>query len=180
MTENDHNEDNAPEIMDKVDAPVEITLAEQLDEMKDQWLRAVAESENVRKRAQRDKEENAKYGAVSLARDVVSIADNLRRAMQACEHEDRATLPTSMVSLLDGLNMIVAEIDSTFAKHHVKRLYPVNEPFNAHYHQAMFEIESADHAVGTVLQVMQDGYTLHDRLLRPAFVGVSKAVVTQE
>ncbi len=155
---------------------VEPSLEQQLAAMKDHWLRAVAEGENIRKRAQREKDDALKYGAVNLARDVVSIADNLHRALQVCEKEDRSTFSSNIQSLVVGIEMINKEIESTFERHRIKRIYPVLEKFDPNLHQAMFEIEAAEHPVGTVMNVMQAGYMLHDRLLRPAMVGVSKAV----
>lgn len=152
------------------------SLEEQLQAMKDQWLRAMAESENIRKRGQREKEEAALYGATSFARDVVSVTDNLKRALDAMAQEDRATLPTNVQGFIDGVNMIMNEIDGLFQKHHIKKIAPLHEPFNAHVHQAMCEIPTNDHPTGIVVQVMQEGYMLHDRLLRPALVGVAKAL----
>ena len=160
--------------------PAEPSLEQQLADMKDQWMRAVAEGENIRKRAQRDKEDALKYGAVNLARDVVSIADNLQRALEAFEKEDRAALPANVQNLIIGIEMINKEVESAFERHRIKRIHPLLEKFDPNMHQAMCEIENGDHPVGTVVSVMQTGYILHDRLLRPAMVGVSKAVVVRE
>lgn len=151
----------------------------ELDDIRDQWLRAMAEIENVRRRGQREKEEAIRYGAVSFARDIVSTVDNLRRAVEACAHEDKSSLSASMQSLVTGVEMILSEMDSTLKRHNVNRISPLHEPFNAHYHQAMCEIESDEHPVGTVIHIMQDGYSLHDRLLRPAMVGVSKKPIVE-
>ncbi len=150
------------------------TLEEQVEEMKNNWLRAAAENENIKKRAQREKDDAVKYGAVPFARDMVSVIDNLRRAVDACQSTDKTTLPENVQNLMTGMEMIVAEIDNIINRHHIKRLAPLHEAFNAHMHQAMFEMES-EAAPGTITQVLQDGYILHDRLLRPAMVGVSKA-----
>lgn len=153
---------------------LEPTLEQQLSEMKDQWIRAVAETENIRKRGQREKEDATRYAPSNLARDIVGVADNLRRALDACAKEDLDQLTSNVKSLITGVELIVKELDTTLERHHIKRLQPLNEKFDPNHHQAMFEIESADHPAGTVLNVMQDGYLLHDRLLRPAMVGVSK------
>lgn len=160
--------------------PAELSLDRQLADMKDQWIRAVAEGENIRKRAQRDKDDALKYGAVNLARDVVSIADNLQRALHACEKEDRAMLPSNIQNLIVGIDMINKEVESAFERHRIKRIHPMFEKFDPNVHQAMCEIESVDHPAGTVISVMQTGYMLHDRLLRPAMVGVSKVAPTAE
>jgi molecular chaperone GrpE len=155
----------------------EPTLEQQLSEMKDQWLRAVAETENIRKRGQREKEDATRYAPSSLARDIVGVADNLRRALEACAKEDHDQLTSNVKSLITGVELIVKELDTTLDRHHIKRIHPLHEKFDPNHHQAMFEIESADHPAGTVLNIMQDGYLLHDRLLRPAMVGVSKTAV---
>ncbi|MES2607457.1 MAG: nucleotide exchange factor GrpE [Pseudomonadota bacterium] len=154
---------------------LEPTLEQQLAEMKDQWLRAVAETENIRKRGQRDKEDATRYAPTNLARDIVGVADNLRRALDSCAKEDKAQLTANIQSLITGVELIVKELDTTLDRHNIKRIQPLHEKFDPNHHQAMFEIESAEHPAGTVLNIMQDGYLLHDRLLRPAMVGVSKA-----
>ncbi len=154
---------------------LEPTLEQQLAEMKDQWIRAVAETENIRKRGQREKEDATRYAPSNLARDIVGIADNLRRALDACAKEDHDQLTSNVKSLITGMELIVKELDTALERHNIKRLQPLHEKFDPNHHQAMFEIESADHPAGTVLNIMQDGYLLHDRLLRPAMVGVSKA-----
>lgn len=153
---------------------LEPTLEQQLAEMKDQWVRAVAETENIRKRGQREKEEASRYAPSNLARDIVGVSDNLRRALDACAKEDHEQLTSNVKSLITGVELIVKEFDTILERHHIKRLQPLHEKFDPNHHQAMFEIESADHPAGTVLNIMQDGYLLHDRLLRPAMVGVSK------
>jgi molecular chaperone GrpE len=154
---------------------LEPTLEQQLSDMKDQWIRAVAETENIRKRGQREKEEASRYAPSNLARDIVGIADNLRRALETCQKEDITGLSSTVQGLVTGVELIVKELDTILDRHHIKRLMPLHEKFDPNHHQAMFEIESNEHPVGTVLNVMQDGYLLHDRLLRPAMVGVSKA-----
>ncbi len=154
---------------------LEPTLEQQLAEMKDQWIRAVAETENIRKRGQREREDATRYAPSNLARDIVGVADNLRRALDACAKEDLDQLTSNVKSLITGVELIVKELDTTLERHHIKRLQPLHEKFDPNHHQAMFEIESADYPAGTVLNIMQDGYLLHDRLLRPAMVGVSKA-----
>jgi molecular chaperone GrpE len=154
---------------------LEPTLEQQLAEMKDQWIRAIAETENIRKRGQREKEDATRYAPSNLARDIVGIADNLRRALDACAKENHDQLTSNIKSLITGVELIVKELDTTLERHNIKRLQPLHDKFDPNHHQAMFEIESADHPAGTVLNIMQDGYLLHDRLLRPAMVGVSKA-----
>ena len=147
--------------------------------MKDQWLRAVAETENVRRRLLREKEDAIKYAPTSFARDMVAAADNIKRALDVVSKENKNELPVSIQSLVDGIDMIAKEIETAFDKHNVRRLHPINEKFDPNHHQAMFEVESSEHPSVTILSVLQDGYILHDRLLRPAMVGVSKTPSVQ-
>ena len=183
-TENDKKEaqeniENEVFTLEEVSKEAEIvnlepTLEQQLADMKDQWLRAVAETENIRRRAQREKEEAVRYAPTNLARDIVGVADNLRRALDSCSNADQPQLAENAKSLITGIELIVKELDAALDRHHIKRIQSLHEKFDPNYHQAMFEVESADHSAGTVINVMQDGYVLHDRLLRPAMVGVSK------
>jgi len=173
---NDLTDDATPIVSDETTHEVDlITLEQQVADMKDHWLRAVAETENIRKRGQREKEEATRYGPCNLARDIVSVADNIRRALDACTKEDTTHLSANIQGLITGVELTVKEFDTILERHHIKRIQPLHEKFDPNHHQAMFEIESNEHPVGTVLNIMQDGYVLHDRLLRPAMVGVSKA-----
>lgn len=147
-------------------------LKKQLTEMKDNWLRAMAESENLRKRAHKEREDALKYGAVNFGRDMVIVADNLHRALQSCPLTD--DLPANIKALINGVEMTAKEMLSIFEKHNIRRLSPLGEKFDPNFHQAMFEIETNEQPAGTVMQVLQDGYVMHDRLLRPAMVGVAK------
>ncbi|MBY0461997.1 MAG: nucleotide exchange factor GrpE [Alphaproteobacteria bacterium] len=150
-----------------------LEMEKQLAEMKDNWLRALAEGENLRRRAQREKEDALKYGAVNFGREMVSIVDNLQRALESCPvTEDMAP---NIKSLISGVEMTAKEMLSVFQKHGIKKISPLGEKFDPNYHQAMFEVEHNEHPVGHVAQVLQDGYIMHDRLLRAAMVGVVKA-----
>ncbi len=139
---------------------------------KDQQLRALAEVENMRRRTQREREEASKYGAVGLARDLLTVADNLGRALVAAP-EDHAD--ESVKALVAGVAMVERELATALEKHQVKSVPGVGEPFDHNVHQAVVELESAEIPPGHVVQVLQPGYTLHDRLLRPAMVAVAKA-----
>lgn len=147
------------------------TLEAELAALKDQWLRAMAETENLRRRAMRDREEALKYASTNFGRDMLSIADNLRRALESCATED---IPEPIKPLIQGIELTESALLSTFDRHGIKKIDPLNEKFDANLHQAMFEVEDEKVAPGTVVQVLQVGYTMHDRLLRPAMVGVSK------
>ena len=147
---------------------LEVELAEQ----KDRLLRALAETENVRRRAQREREDASKYAVTGFAKDLLSAADNLRRALDSlpeAEVKDERTR-----SLLAGVAATERELLSVFERHGIRRIDPKGEPFDHNFHQAIFEAERTDQPSGTIVEVLQPGYVLHDRLLRPAMVGVAK------
>lgn len=150
-------------------------LEGELANLKDQWLRAMAETENLRRRATRDREEALKYASANFGRDILSIADNLRRALESCPEPEN--LPDSVKALIQGIELTESALLSTFDRHGIKKIDPINEKFDANLHQAMFEVEDESVPAGTVVQVLQAGYMMHDRLLRPAMVGVSKVTV---
>ena len=134
--------------------------------------------ENLRKRFEREKVETIKFGSINLARDILSPGDNLERALGALpENEDH---PQSIKNLIDGLKMVLKEYKNTLEKHGVKKIESLNQKFDHNFHQAMMEIENNDIEEGTVVQEVQSGYTMHDRLLRAAMVGVSKKPVTKK
>ena len=159
----------AEELVDQLEDDLTI----QLEEMKNNWLRSMADLENLRRRASREKQEALKYGAVAFARDIVSTVDNVQRALESCPLTD--DLPLSVQALIKGMEMIAKEVGSTFERHGVKKIESLGEKFDPNLHQAMFEIETMDQEQGTGVQVLQDGYLMYDRLLRAAMVGVAKA-----
>lgn len=166
-------EDNpaeAPAEGDPRDARI-AELEAELAGAKDHMMRALADAENTRRRADRDRADALKYGAAPLARDLLAVADNLTRALETAprQHEDAA-----VAALVDGVAMTARQLHDALTKHHVQRVSPMGEKLDPNFHQAMMEIETPDHPPGVVAQVMQDGYVLHDRLLRPAMVAVSK------
>lgn len=143
--------------------------------LKDQMLRGIADAENRIKRAEKEKEESLKYAVSGFARDLLNVSDNLRRSIDAAKKDDHDGNP-AVKSLLSGIEITEKELLGAFEKCGVKKIDPkIGDPFDYNRHQAMFEIESADKPSGIVMQVMQPGYILHDRLLRPALVGVSKS-----
>jgi len=148
-------------------------LEAELAKAKDQMLRALAEAENTRRRADRDRQEAAKYGAVGLARDLLSVSDNLRRALEALP-EDARDGDGWAKDLITGVELIEREFLDAFAKQGVVKMEPLGEAFDHNFHQAMFELEDPEKPAGTVAQLLQPGYRLHDRLLRAAMVGLSK------
>ena len=154
--------------------PMEALLQER-DSLKDQLLRALAEVENMRRRTERELESARKYAHTGFARDLVGAIDNLARAISAAPAKDEAASAEAIDGLVTGLEMSWQEIQTTMERHGIRQISPKGEKFDYNLHQAMFEIPNGDVEPGTVVEVVQYGYVLHDRLLRPAMVGVSKA-----
>jgi molecular chaperone GrpE len=159
----------APQTPDETIASLRAEAAE----LKDKLLRAHAEVENIRKRAEREKEETAKYAITRLARDVVSVGDNFQRAIDAVP-AGAAEQDPALKSFLEGVTMTERELLNVLERYDIKRIHPMNEPFNPHVHQAVMEVQRTDVAAGTVVQVFQAGFLIGDRVLRPAMVGVAK------
>jgi molecular chaperone GrpE len=152
--------------------PLMAMIAER-DQLKDQLLRALADTENMRRRSEREANNVRKYGHTPFARDLVGAIDNLARVVESGpENLDQAD--ETMRSLITGIQLSWTELQSVIEKHGIKRVEPLGEKFDYNLHQAMFEMPTNDQPSGMVLEVVQHGYVLHDRLLRPAMVGVSK------
>ena len=147
-------------------------LKEEIESLKDQRLRAVAELENFRKRAEKDQSDALKYGIANFAKEIINIGDNIERAKSSISEEVRAN--ESIKSVVDGLDLIAQSTMATFEKIGIKKIESINQKFDHNLHQAMMEIEKNDFEPGTIVQELIPGYKLHDRLLRPAMVGVSK------
>ena len=153
--------------------PLSALMAER-DQLKDQLLRALADTENMRRRSEREAANVRKYGHTPFARDLVGAIDNLARVIDSAP-DDLGQADETMKSLITGIQLSWTELQSVIEKHGIKRVEPLNEKFDYNLHQAMFEVPTNDQPSGVVLEVVQHGYVLHDRLLRPAMVGVSKA-----
>ena len=149
------------------------TLEDQVSELRDRLLRAMAELENTRKRAQRDREEANKYAITGFARSVLTVADNLRRAIDSVPGEERGN--EAVKTLLAGIEMTERELLKAFEQQGIQAVEPLGEKFDHNFHQAMFEVEGSGQPPGTIVQVMEAGYVIADRLLRPAMVGIAKA-----
>ncbi|MEZ5733512.1 MAG: nucleotide exchange factor GrpE [Paracoccaceae bacterium] len=148
---------------------MEVLRAER-DEMRDRFMRALADAENIRKRGERDRREAEQYGGTKLARDLLPVYDNLKRALDAAGEEQRAAAS----ALIEGVELTLRELISVMGKHGVQPIVPaVGESFDPQLHQAMFEAALPGTKAGDIIQVMTEGFMLHDRLLRPAQVGVS-------
>ncbi len=155
------------------ETPDVATLEARIADLTDRLLRAHAEMDNLRKRTERDKEDMAKYAISRFARDVLSVGDNLQRAIAAVP-TGAAEEDPALKALIDGVSMTERDFLNVLERHGVKRIDPSGEPFNPHQHQAMTEVENREVAPGTVVQVYQPGYILEDRVLRPAMVVVAK------
>jgi molecular chaperone GrpE len=178
-SENDQN--TAPETV-PTDGPVDATLLQErlarteaeLAESKDRLLRALAESENQRRRAQRDRDDAQRYAASSFAKELLDVADNLRRALASVDGAEIADERAK--GLVEGVAATERALLAAFERHGIRRIEPLpGERFDVNLHQAMFEVENSGKPAGSVVQVLQPGYQMHDRLLRPALVGVAKA-----
>ncbi len=145
----------------------------ELSAKQDQYLRAVAETENVRRRLEKEKEDTAKYAISKFAKDILSIGDNFQRAIAAVPKDAVETDP-ALKTLLDGVVFAERDYKTALERHGVQAIDPVGQPFNPHHHQAVMEQENTSVPAGTVLQVYQVGYLLDDRCLRPAMVVVSR------
>ncbi len=150
-----------------------VALQAESADFKDRWLRAQAELENLRKRSEREKEDVGKYAISRLAHEIVNVGDNFQRAIDAVPPAAAEEDP-ALKSLVDGVRLIERELLNALERFGIKRMHPMNEAFNPYLHQAVMEVERADIAAGLVVQVFQAGYTIEDRVLRPAMVGVSK------
>ena len=148
-------------------------LEAQVAEMRDRYVRAYAETENLRKRSEREKSDVSKYAVTNFARDMVAIADNLKRAVEAAGGSETEQSP-QMKALLDGVVLTDQELQKALEKHGVRSIAAKGEIFDPHKHQAVMEQDDPSVAAGTVLQVFQDGYEIGDRVLRPSMVVVSK------
>ena len=160
-----------PEATEDLVAADEIeTLRAERDELRDRFMRALADAENSRKRADRDRREAEQYGSTRLARDLLPVYDNLKRALESASEETRA----GASALIEGVELTLRELTNVRTKHGVTPISPnVGDQFDPQQHQAMFEAPLPGTKTGQIIQVMTEGFLLHDRLLRPAQVGVS-------
>ena len=173
--------ENTNESPNENDAPISdediiSKLNEEISDLKDQRLRVIAELENFRKRAEKDQSDALKYGVTNFAKEIINIRDNIERAQSSISDEVKTN--EAVKSVVEGLDLIAQATVSTFEKIGIKKIESINQKFDHNLHQAMLEIEKDEIQPGIIVQELLPGYTLHDRLLRPAMVGVSKK--TQE
>jgi molecular chaperone GrpE len=149
-------------------------LAAELAAQQDRHLRLLADMENLRRRTEREVADARLYGITQFAREVVTVADNMQRALAALDHEIREKADAGVKALLDGVELTERELLKVLEKHGVKKLDPQGQKFDPHRHQAMFEVPDPSVPTGTIVQVVQPGYLIGERVLRPALVGVAK------
>lgn len=171
----------APEATDKPEAdgsavapdPPELAKAENA-ELRDKYLRLAAEMDNLRRRTERDVKDAKAYSVAGFARDMLAVSDNLRRALEAIPAEAREAGDAGLKALIEGVEMTERSMLAALERHGVKKLEPTGQKFDPNFHQAMFEVPNADVPNNTVVHVVQAGYTIGERVLRPAMVGVAK------
>lgn len=149
-------------------------LLKENEDLKDRALRAAAEMENLRRRTARDVQDARAYAIANFARDMLQVADNLQRALDAIPAEAKASGDAGFKALIEGVDITARGMLGTLERHGVKKLEPKGEKFDPNFHQAMFEVPNPEVATGTVVEVVQPGYSIGERVLRPAMVGVSK------
>ena len=167
----------APEMPEQAAPPTEdpvSALVKEAAELRDRHLRTLAEMENLRRRTEREVADARTYGIANFARDILAVADSMDRALQALDAEIRDKAEPGVKALLDGVELTERELLKVMEKHGVARLEPQGQKFDPNLHQAMFEVPDPSVAAGTVVQVVQPGYTIGGRVLRPALVGIAK------
>ncbi len=170
---------NAEAAAEKVEAaavepdPLELARAEAAD-YRDRYLRLAAEMDNLRRRTARDVKDAKSYSVAGFARDMLAVSDNLRRALDAIPADARAAGDAGFTALVEGVEMTERAMLSALERHGVQKLEPVGQKFDPNFHQAMFEVPNPEVPNNTVVQVVQAGYTIGERVLRPAMVGVAK------
>jgi molecular chaperone GrpE len=162
----------APKTVEEADTKPD--LAAEVAALNDRLLRALADNENQRRRAAREREDTAKFAVSAFARDMLTVADNLQRALAALKSM-REAVPESLNAFVEGVELTERQLLATLERHGIRAVNPVGQKFDHNLHETLFEVPTADASPGTVVQVVEIGYTLHDRLLRAAKVGIAKA-----
>ena len=173
--ENKQKEDKAPK--EEIKEP---TPEEKIVELEDKVARTFAEMENQRRRFEKEKEDAFEYGGYSFAKEALSLIDNLDRSKQVLESDDKLKETDALKKILDHLDIIKKDLISIFEKNNIKPIDSLNKKLDPNFHQAMIEIEDDTKEPGTIIQEIQKGFTIKDRLLRPSLVGVSKKVIKKE
>ena len=163
-------DENASNIIENLKLEIEKAI--------DDRKRALADAENTRRRSIKDLEQAKKYGHLSLSREILSVVDSIEKAVLSAP-EEKDKLSEEVKNFIVGVEMTLEQLKQVFSNHNIARIDPIGEKFDYNIHQAMFEKETDEVEQGTIIEVMQTGWSLHDRLLRPAMVGVSKKKIKQ-
>jgi len=170
----EENQNSAKTDAREIDKKKEITAEEKIEELEDKLARTFAEMENQRRRFEKEKDDAFEYGGYSFAKEALSLIDNLERSKQVLENDDKLKNTEALKIILEHLNIINKDLISIFSKNNIKPIDCLNKKLDPNFHQAMIEIEDGQKEPGTIVQEIQKGFTIKDRLLRPSLVGVSK------
>ena len=170
----EENQNSAKTDAREIDKKKEITAEEKIEELEDKLARTFAEMENQRRRFEKEKDDAFEYGGYSFAKEALSLIDNLERSKQVLENDDKLKNTEALKITLEHLNIINKDLISIFSKNNIKPIDCLNKKLDPNFHQAMIEIEDGQKEPGTIVQEIQKGFTIKDRLLRPSLVGVSK------
>ena len=172
---NDHDVNSDEKVLDKQDA-----IEEKLKNTEDKLLRTLAEMENQRRRFEKEKQEAFEYGGFNLARETLSLLDNIDRAINSFQNDESLKKNQDLDKIINGIEVVKKDLVSIFKKNKIESIECINKKFDPYFHQAMLEIEDNTKETGTVVQEMQKGYMMKDRLLRPSLVGVTKKKVKND
>ena len=170
----DNHEDNSQNSDENLEDKKELSPEEEIDNLKDKLARTFAEMENQRRRFEKEKEDAFEYGGFSFARESLNLLDNLERSKLSLENDEKLKNTETLKKVIDHLNVINKDILSIFKKNNIEPIKSINEKLDPNLHQAMMEIEDDSKEPGTIIQEIQKGFMMKDRLLRPSLVGVSK------
>jgi molecular chaperone GrpE len=176
----DNNQADAEQAVEEKKEEVELTPEEKIKELEDKLARTFAEMENQRRRFEKEKEDAFEYGGTSFAREALNLIDNLERSKQALENDEKLKNTEALNKTLEHLDIINKDLISIFTKNNIKPIDCLNKKLDPNFHQAMMEIEDDQKEPGTIIQEIQKGFMIKDRLLRPSLVGVSKKTQTED
>jgi len=176
----DNNQSDAEQAVEEKNEEVELTSEDKIKELEDKLARTFAEMENQRRRFEKEKEDAFEYGGTSFAREALNLIDNLERSKQVLENDEKLKNTEALNKTLEHLDIINKDLISIFTKNNIKPIDCLNKKLDPNFHQAMMEIEDDQKDPGTIIQEIQKGFMIKDRLLRPSLVGVSKKTQTED
>ena len=176
----DNNQADAQQVVEEKKEEVELTSEDKIKELEDKLARTFAEMENQRRRFEKEKEDAFEYGGTSFAREALNLIDNLERSKQVLENDEKLKNTEALNKTLEHLDIMNKDLISIFTKNNIKPIDCLNKKLDPNFHQAMMEIEDDQKEPGTIIQEIQKGFMIKDRLLRPSLVGVSKKTQTDD